>query len=94
MADEHQFEVVFPESTRAVILVRCVDDPDPLWSIEGRAKCYRCLQWCWLGTSTFRLVIGAEALPLCHQCSDGLMTAESLVGMVNDGCSCGRPGCD
>lgn len=93
MAGEQQFEVVFPETAQAVILIRCVDDPDPFWSVEGRTKCYRCLQWCWLGMSTFKLVAGAEALPLCHQCSDGLVTPESIIGLVTDGCNCGKPGC-
>lgn len=92
MADE-QFEVVFPESSQAVVLLRCADDPDPAFEMRGRTKCYRCLEWCWLGTGTFELVVQATALPLCHQCSIGMVTPDTLIGMVIDHCNCGACRC-
>lgn len=52
-----------------VVLDRVEDVPRPDYCTHGRATCYVCLRWCWLGSETQPRVMSGALTPICLPCA-------------------------
>lgn len=60
-----------------VVVVERIEpgEPRPDYCIHGRATCYICDEWCWLGEQTYTLVSTGTATPMCLQCATRILPA-------------------
>lgn len=54
---------------KVIILERVEPGVTPAYCIHGKTTCFKCNDWCWLGSETYKMVRGGEATPLCMQCA-------------------------
>jgi len=59
-----------------VLLDRIEPGVTPEYCVHGKATCYGCDEWCWLGDKTYDVVASGEAVSLCLQCAETRLPAE------------------
>lgn len=53
---------------KVVVLDRVRPDWTPPYCIHGRATCFVCGRWCWLGSETYEPVAARRLDPICLDC--------------------------
>lgn len=61
-----------------VVLERVEPGVTPVYCVHGRATCFRCGEWCWLGDETHKVVKARQATPLCIQCANATIPPGSV----------------
>ncbi len=79
-----QYEVENPNQRRAVILERESSVAKPRYRVVAKTQCVNCQQWCWLGFQTFKFIDSGEGMPICAECSTGLLRPQDLIGVIHD----------
>jgi hypothetical protein len=62
--------MVQPRHGKVVLLHRVEPGVTPEYCIHGKVGCYRCGDWCWLGSETYKVVRSGEAVPICMECAN------------------------
>lgn len=61
--------LVWTRPGMVVLLERVEPGVTPDYCVHGKTTCYRCDDWCWLGSETYETVRAGNATPLCMQCA-------------------------
>lgn len=74
---------VYPEldpekGAKVVVLERVEPGITPDYHACGKVTCYKCEDWCWLGTETFKLVTDERVCPLCQTCAAEVLPPEAV----------------
>lgn len=84
MTDGFEVNYVQPNRRALVVLQRCSDAPRPDYIVFGKTMCYRCQQWCWLGSETLQVVNSGSAMPFCVECAGPLCTEATRIDQCAD----------
>lgn len=65
-----------PTKGGRIVVLEKVNPPDrPDYHTCGKVTCWRCGDWCWLGTETYKLVVDERVCPMCRECAKDVLPA-------------------
>jgi hypothetical protein len=69
MGTTQEENVIVEKLRRCVVLDRVRPDWTPPYCVHGKATCFGCGRWVYLGSETYRPVAAREIEPLCMECA-------------------------